>query len=249
MAVARLAGIPIYVLIGVGSQLGAQTVDVTDRALRRTFEDYYFGKTVPKNQAIAERYLQEAAQSGSDWAILLVAQQQEHSAPKKALDAYLRLAQNNNCAAQQRLVDAYASGILVKKNMTQAYFWSLLARANEGKRKTDIEYYGGKTGFDIKAPDRYSFKLCITLVGLHAASTAPLEKSLPPKLIQAAQDAATSWTIGDQEKLLPAPQLPKPVAVTSPESSGTPGSNSSPKLRPPVATESKDDWLPVGPYF
>jgi TPR repeat protein len=105
------------------------------KALRHVFEEYHFGGTIPKNDAIAERYLNKAAQFGSEWAILLLAQGQEKLAPGKALEAYLRLARNDNCVAQLRLAQAYASGVLVKTNLTQAYFWLLLAKVNEFTRK------------------------------------------------------------------------------------------------------------------
>lgn len=86
-----------------------------DSALRYMFRQYSFGGTGPKNRAIAEQYLNKAAEHGSEWAILLLAQIEERSAPGKALEAYLRAARNDNCVAQLRLADAYASGLLVKK--------------------------------------------------------------------------------------------------------------------------------------
>ena len=103
-----------------------------DKALRQMFEEYKFGGTVPKNEVIADQYLHKAAHHGSEWAILLLAQLEEKSAPATAIASYLRLARNDNCIAQMRLAEAYASGVLVKKNLTQAYFWLLLAKVISG---------------------------------------------------------------------------------------------------------------------
>jgi len=104
------------------------------------FEKYYYGHGVPENQAKARQFLSEAAQIGFEWAILLIAQEQEKSAPQTALETYVRLARNDNCVAQARLADAYATGTLVQKNLTQAYFWNLLAKAGEWNRKSNVDY-------------------------------------------------------------------------------------------------------------
>ena len=137
-----LTSVAVILFISACWQASAQTADPGDN-LRRDFEKYYYGNDVPKNHARAEQYLNEAAQAGSEWAILLLAQEQEQSAPAKALEAYLRLARNDNCIAQIRLAEAYASGILVKNNLTQAYFWLLLAKVNSWSRKADVNYNGG----------------------------------------------------------------------------------------------------------
>src|SRR6516225_2967432 len=115
--------------------------DLGDKeALRHLYKAYRWGSDVPKNQARADQYLNKAAQFGSEWAILLLAQAQEKSAPKKALDAYLKLARNDNCIAQLRLAQAYESGDLVKTNLTQSYFWLLLAGVDAYNRKADVKY-------------------------------------------------------------------------------------------------------------
>jgi hypothetical protein len=217
-----------------------------NEALRHLFEEYFFGRAVSKNETIAERYLQKAAQYGSEWAILLLAQKQEVSAPAKALEAYLRLARNNNCIAQMRLSDAYASGILVKQNLTQAYFWLLLAKVNAWGRKADVNYYGqGRLSYE----PGYK-KQC----GLAALSLSPLEiqiqvkKALPAKLMQAAQDAATNWNTGAIEKLLPAPE--PHTAVAPPKIPAPDGSDSSPKSkipRPPIVAEGHEP-APADPW-
>jgi serine protease Do len=219
-----------------------------DEALRRLVERYSHGDTVTvsKNRARAEAYLNKAAQFGSEWAILLLAQGQEKFAPAKALEAYLRLARNDNCVAQMRLVDAYESGVLVKKNLTQAYFWVLLAMADGYKRKADLEF-----GFTerLQLPSKGYREACSITGMTYLTRSYQLKKMLPAKLAQAAQDAATNWTKGSSEKLLPAPEPPKAVAITPPKAPA-PGSNASPNLtmpRPPVAAEPEDDWIPGRP--
>jgi clan AA aspartic protease (TIGR02281 family) len=218
--------------------------DLGDKeALRHLYNAYRWGTDVSKNQARADQYLNEAAQFGSEWAILLLAQAQEKSAPKKALDAYLKLARNDNCIAQLRLAQAYESGDLVKKNLTQSYFWLLLAGVDAYNRKADVAYSITSGIRD----ESYSFGQCA-----HAASSLRVkikaEETLSKKLVQAVQDAATNWTKGTIEKLLPPPPPPQ---ITADEASppdtkskmppkvdtASPVEESSPKLAaPPPAT-------------
>jgi predicted aspartyl protease len=177
-----------------------------DDGLRQEFEKYYYGRGVPENHAKAKQYLDEAAQSDHEWAILLVAQEQEKSAPQKALDAYLRLARNDNCIAQARLAAAYASGTLVQKNLTQAYFWNLLARVSEWSRKSDVDY-NSERGISYSAgdakpcghADHFSADVLEIKIKTH--------KLLPPTLMQAAEDAATNWKKATVENSLPAPAI------------------------------------------
>jgi clan AA aspartic protease (TIGR02281 family) len=193
-----------------------------DDSLRQEFEKYYFGRGVPEDQARARQYLNEAAKSGFEWAILLTAQEQEKSAPQKALDAYLQLARNDNCIAQARLADAYASGTLVLRNLTQAYFWNLLARANEWSRKSNVDYnnargisYGSGDAKPCGEADHFSADVLEIKIKSH--------KLLPAKLMQAAEDAASHWTKGTLENFLLAPATdaavqagPPQVATTTP---------------------------------
>ena len=177
---------------------------VSDDALRQDFGRYYYGWDVPKNERLAEQYLNEAASLGSEWAILLVAQKQEKSAPEKALDAYLRLARHNNCIAQMRLANAYASGQLVQRNLTQAYFWLLLAKvdnAGPNGRMADVEYNDAR-GITYSRYKDFCFTNFSTL---ELQLKIEAHKLLPPNLVRVAQDAATNWSEGSVEKLLPAP--------------------------------------------
>src|SRR5215475_108249 len=130
----------LSVALGIVGYAQASVAGASDDDLRQDFERYYYGRGVPETQAKARQYLSEAAQIGFEWAVLLIAQQEEKSAPQKALDAYLRLARNDNCIAQARIADAYATGTLVPKNLTQAYFWNLLAKASEWSRKSNVDY-------------------------------------------------------------------------------------------------------------
>ena len=194
------------------------------KALRHLYHAYLWGFDVPKNQAKADQYLNKAAKFGSEWAILLLAQAQEKSTPNKAFDAYLKLARNDNCIAQVRLAQAYELGDLVKKNLTQSYFWLLLADVDAYNRTADVGY-SVTSGISDEST---SFGVCG-----HAASSlrkkVKAEETLPKKLVQAAQDAATNWTKGKIEKLLPPPQ------ITSDEA-GPPDTKS--KISPKVATAS-----------
>jgi hypothetical protein len=178
-----------------------------DDSLRQEYEKYYYGRGVPVNHGRAKQYLEEAAQSGEDWAILLIAQEQEKSAPQKALDAYLQLARNDNCIAQARL--AYSSGSLVKKNVTQAYFWLLLARVQRPNGNSDGRGFGYPMSC-IEAASTVSMILLLSAIETH--------KVLPAKLMQVAEDAATNWTKGTVETLLPAPATIAAAPTAGPKS-------------------------------
>jgi TPR repeat protein len=145
----------------------------------------------------------------------LLAQAQEKSAPKKALEAYVKLARNDNCIAQLRLAQAYESGDLVKQNLTQSYFWLLLASVDAYNRKADVKY-------DVTSgiSNEYSSGDC----GYAASSLRgkiKAEETLSKKLVQAAQDAATNWTKGSIEKLLPPPPPPAPSPQITADEAGS----------------------------
>jgi clan AA aspartic protease (TIGR02281 family) len=208
-------------------------------SLRHLYHAYLWGFDVPENQARADQYLNKAAKFGSEWAILLLAQAQEKSAPTKALEAYLKLARNDNCIAQLRLAQAYESGDLVKKNLTQSYFWLLLAHVDVYNRKTDVAY-SVTSGISDDVSARCDNALRSVRVKIKA------EETLSKKLVQAAQDAATDWTKGKIEKLLPPPPPPQITADEAsppdmkskvPPKASSPAEESSPKLAsPPPAT-------------
>jgi hypothetical protein len=138
---------------------------------------------------------------------LWFAQAQEKSVPTKALEVYLKLARNDNCVAQLRLAQAYESGDLVKKNLTQSYFWLLLAGVDVKNRKADHVAYSVTSGISIDGNYFPRGPCDDALRSLREKIKA--EETLPKKLVQAAQDAATDWTKGKIEKLLP-PPLPPP---------------------------------------
>jgi clan AA aspartic protease (TIGR02281 family) len=176
-----------------------------DDNLRQEFEKYTYGRGIPENPAKAKQYLDEAAQAGFEWAVLLTAQQQEKSAPQKALDAYLRLARNDNCIAQARLADAYAFGTLGQKNLTQAYFWNLLARANEWSRKSDVDYNSAQASIGYYSGDARPCGQADHFSADVLEIKIKTQRLLPAKLKEAAEEAAANWTKGAAEKLLPAP--------------------------------------------
>jgi len=198
-------------------------ISASDDSLRQEFEKYYFGRGVPEDQARARQYLNEAAKSGFEWALLLTAQEQEKTAPQKALDVYLQLARNDNCIAQARLADAYSSGTLVLKNLTQAYFWNLLARTDEWSRKSNVDYnnargisYGSGDAKPCGEADHFSADVLEIKI--------KSRKLLPVGLMQAAENAASHWTKGTRENFLPAPATdaaapeaaPAKLAATAP---------------------------------
>src|SRR5215472_13952746 len=193
----------LSVALGIVGCAQASVAGAPDDDRRQEFEKYYYGRGVPENQAKARQFLSEAAQIGFEWAILLIAQEEEKSAPQKALDTYLRLARNDNCIAQVRIADAYAAGTLVPKNLTQAYFWNLLAKAGEWSRKSNVDYDSARgIGYSGDAKpcgqaDHFSADVLEIKIKTH--------RLLPAELKQAAEDAATHWTKGTVENLLPAP--------------------------------------------
>jgi clan AA aspartic protease (TIGR02281 family) len=185
-----------------------------DDNLRQEFEKYTYGRGIPENPAKAKQYLDEAAQAGFEWAVLLTAQQQEKSAPQKALDAYLRLARNDNCIAQARLADAYAFGTLGQKNLTQAYFWNLLARANEWSRKSDVDYNSAQASIGYYSGDARPCGQADHFSADVLEIKIKTQRLLPAKLKEAAEEAAANWTKGAAEKLLPAPANDAAVSDT-----------------------------------
>jgi predicted aspartyl protease len=196
----------LSVALGIVGCAQTSLAGAPNNDVRQEFEKYYYGRGVPENQAKAKQYLNEAAQIGFEWAILLIAQEQEKSAPKEALDAYLRLARNDNCIAQARLAVAYATGALVQTNLTQAYFWNLLAKASEWSRKSNVDYDNARgisySSGDTKPcgqADHFAADVLEIKIKAHGL--------LPAELKQVAEDAATHWTKGTAEKLLPAPTI------------------------------------------
>jgi len=240
------------VALGIVGCAHASAAGAPDNDLRQEFEKYYYGRGVPENQARARQYLSEAAQIGFEWAILLIAQEEEKSAPQKALDAYLRLARNDNCIAQARIADAYATGTLVPKNLTQAYFWNLLAKAGEWSRKSNVDYdsargisYSSGDAKPCGQADHFSADVLEIKIKTH--------KLLPAELKQAAEDAATHWVKGTVENLLPAPAIsaatsevgsPK-VATTTPPSSSAVNKKSLSVVEVPLKEDSGIFVVPV----
>jgi predicted aspartyl protease len=241
----------LSVALGIIGCVQVSVAGEPENDVRQEFEKYYYGRGVPENQARAKQYLNQAAQIGFEWAILLIAQEQEKSAPQKAFDAYLQLARNNNCIAQARLADAYASGILVEKNLTQAYFWNLLAKASEWNRKSNVDYDSARgitySSSDTKPcgqADHFSADVLEIKIKAH--------KLLPAELKQAAEDAATHWTKGTAEDLLPAPAInaaseagPSKVATTTPPLAPAGNEKSSSLVEVPLKEDSGIFVVPV----
>jgi hypothetical protein len=203
----------LSVAFGIVIYAQASVAGAPNDDLRQEFEKYYYGRGVPENQATAKQYLNEAAQIGFEWAVLLIAQEQEKSAPQKALDAYMRLARNDNCIAQARLANAYATGTLVQENLTQAYFWNLRAKVSEWSRKSNVDYdsvRGISYSGDAKPcgqADHFSADVLEIKI--------KTQKLLSAELKQAAEDAATHWAKGTVENLLPSSEVGSPKITTT----------------------------------
>ena len=241
----------LSVALGIVGCAQATFAGGPDNDLRQEFEKYYFCRGVPENQARAEQYLSEAAQIGFEWAILLIAQQQEKSAPQNALDTYLRLARNDNCIAQARIAEAYATGTLVQKNLTQAYFWNLLAKAGEWSRKSNVSYDGAR-GISYSSGDAKPCGHADHFSADVLEIKIKTQKLLPADLKQAAEEAAAHWTKGTVENLLPAPAInavsgagsPK-VAATTPSLSPAVNKRSSSVVEVPLKEDSGIFVVPV----
>jgi predicted aspartyl protease len=242
----------LSVALGIVGCAQASLAAAPDNDIRQEFEKYYYGRGVSENQVRAKQYLNEAAQIGFEWAILLIAQEQEKSAPQKAIDAYLRLARNDNCIAQARLANAYATGTLVQENLTQAYFWNLLAKVSEWSRKSNVEYDSARgisySSGDTKPcgqADHFSADVLEIKIKAHGL--------LPAELKHAAEDAATRWTKGTAENLLPAPAInaatseagPPKVATTTPPLLPVENRKSSSAVEVPLKEDSGIFVVPV----
>jgi predicted aspartyl protease len=196
----------LSVALGIVGYAQAPVAGATDNDVRQEFEKYYYGRGVPENQATAKQYLTEAAQIGFEWAILLIAQEQEQSSSQKAIDAYLRLARNDNCIAQARIANAYATGTLVQQNLTQAYFWNLLAKVSEWSRKSNVDYDSAR-GISYSSGEAKPCGQADHFFADVLEIKIKTQKLLSTELKQAAEDAASHWAKGTVENLLPAPAI------------------------------------------
>ena len=177
--------------------------------IRKLYDDYRMGTKVPRNDGLSTEYLNKAAGLKAEWALLLLAKRSEIIDPNGAMDTYLKLARDNNCFAQARLAMAYYYGDIVGPNVTQAYFWALLATSGTPSRKSD---YHVQTDLFAKIAPAIQLQgmvlNCSDVVSVTPKMEA--EASLPSDRRQMAQDAATTWSVGLVE-----PQLPQPEGVRS----------------------------------
>ena len=205
------------------------------KALRKVFDAYYYGWDVPKNLAKAEEYLAKAFESGADWAQLIIARRTEKTDPGKALELYQRVARKDNCHAQTRLALAYFNGDMADRNLTQAYFWLLLASTGGFDRRSDYHSLASLDDRFRSSPES-CFSSTLPLIG----PKARLESSLPPEFVRLAQEAATTWKPGQQEAILSAARVAE-----------SPPSRSSPKAmipRPPRPSETPRSPDPAQPF-
>jgi serine protease Do len=227
-------------------------------AMRKLFDAYYFGHTFPKNSHKAEEYLLRAAGAGAQWARLLLASRLEKSEPQKALDFYFDLARMDNCHAQFRLAWAYYTGDLAFRNMTQAYFWLLLAAAGGFERKSESHLLYNPLS-EPKESQSQPFLIVMERIKLldscsyyHSfrGTVEQVERSLSISHLRLAQAAASDWRLGQAEPLLPAPTVI--AGQTSPESSQREAPRPTAVLRPPVPpiavvapTLLPPQWIPL----
>ena len=182
-------------------------------SLRKLFDDYRAGITVPRNHALADGYLQQAANLKAHWALLVLAKRAETSDPAQALATYQAMARDNNCFAQARLALAYFRGDIAPRNLTQAYFWSLLAVTAARTRHSD--YHVDADLFSpLAAPHPALAVNCSDVPSI--APTMETETALPRDRRQMAQDAATAWLPGLTEPNLPPPDDHVQTATTMP---------------------------------
>ena len=209
-------------------------------AMRKLFDAYYFGHDVPKNDQKAEEYLLRAAGSGAQWAQLLIASRLEKSDPLKALSLYLALARMDNCHAQARLAQAYYAGDLTSQNLTQAYFWLLLAKAGGFTRRSESHQAynpSGRIGFSDSCLLTLPFEFT-------------LERSLPADHLRLAQGVASDWRPGQREPSLPAPAVSAGPTTPGPPESEAPRPSEPPRspVPPTVALASAPTalrWTPL----
>ena len=182
--------------------------------IRKLYDDYRVGTKVPRNEGLSSDYLNKAAGLKAEWALLLLAKQNEFTDPIGALETYLSLARNNNCFAQARLAVAYYYGDITPRNVTQSYFWGLLATSGSATRKSD--YHVQTDLFAKIAPAVQVQNIVFTCADVKSLTPKmEAEASLPPDRRQLAQDAATSWTPGLVEPLLPQPVGSPVIAATT----------------------------------
>jgi hypothetical protein len=162
-----------------------------EKALRIVFDSYYFGHYGPENKKEADRYLNNSAKFGHQWAMLLLGYRSGKEDPEKAMGLYLELALKDNCHAQQRLAKIYFEGKLVPQDLCKSYFWVLLSSAGGFSRRSDYHLLAGDS--------LLSSERCSSVV----AEKYKVEKELGPKYVQIVQDAALRWKIGQSEPDFP----------------------------------------------
>ena len=181
------------------------------QALRKVSDEYYNGYNIAKNKALSEKYLEAAADRGSEWALLVRASKLEETDPVEAGDIYLHLARKNNCFAQKRLSVAYLEGDILKRNPTQAYFWSLLSGVGGVHRESDFHPLASYKVKGVYPPHKEIFSSsyfdaanirCYVLI---STVQSQLEKKLPQIYIRQAQNAANAWKVDEVEMLLDLP--------------------------------------------
>ena len=217
------------------------------KAMRKVFDAYYFGRDAPKNFEDADKYLLRAADSGADWAELIIATRSEKTDADKAMELYRRVATRDNCHAQARLALAYFNGDIVQRNLTQAYFWILLSKAGGSLRKSD-NHLLAVSGNRLLSDE----SLCFHSVNELFGPATKVESSLPQEVLRDAQQAAGKWKRGQQEPTLAAAAVTDTI-VSNVQPKQPPKSPSPPAVSPRQNTPERlpsvgsrlPTWIPL----
>lgn len=182
-------------------------------SLLRLFDIYRIGGAIPKNITKSEAYLAKAVAQDSQWAVLLDARRKESTDQNRSLAIYIDLARRGNCYAQAKLARSYFKGEIVGQNLTQSYFWTLLAIS--GSNRKSEYHYSTNLLHDRSYEREYSLERMLARnAGISECENfrhmlPSLETTLPAESLRIAQTAATDWRIGQSE-----PMLPPPVGVS-----------------------------------
>jgi serine protease Do len=169
----------------------------SSEAVERLYHIYGVGDLVSRNTRISDSFLNEGVEKGYAWALNADIGRKVRVGDESAIDSLIKQAILGNCRAQSSLAFFYVWGSIspgdkieykVGKNLTKAYFWSLVAKAADSKGE-HYNIYGYNSPFP---------KFDLYSLGWEK------RKQIPEDLIAKAEDAATLWTPGMPEPELPA---------------------------------------------
>jgi hypothetical protein len=191
---------------GYGISLLRKAADAGNgEGLEELYMERKTGRNIPKDEHLAQGYLQEGVAKGYGWAMAADIGRKDQGNDPAAFDDLLKSAVGGNCHSQQSLAKLYMTGRMdgnwqdqpkryaARRHLTKAYFWALVS---------------GSTGGTVPGKDYYELsgilsKPCpVTISGL----SYEIERLLAPDLAAVAQAAAKVWKMGAPEPDLPAPK-------------------------------------------